>query len=314
MFPTLNLRHPSPPFSIAGPDLSYNLPPMPAPTKKFGLSDLRKARESGTKVPMLTCYDYTTARLMQEAGVPTLLVGDSAANVILGHPTTLPIPLKFIAQLCAAVRRGAPNCFVIGDMPFGSYQGSTARGVRNACKLVKLSGVDCVKLEVARSQLPIVHELADAGVAVMAHLGLRPQAVGILGGYRYQGRTADEAASILRLAIDMEHAGAAAILLEAVPPDVSQAVVDRTGIPVIGCGAGPACHGSVVVTHDLLGLTPQRPRFVDVVEDAATPLKRGYAEYVRRLTHGEYPAASHQYEMPSAEKDKFLRRLNAGEA
>lgn len=285
---------------------------MPALTKKFGLSDLRKARESGQKVPMLTCYDATTARLMQEAGVPMLLIGDSAANVILGHDTTIPIRQRFITDLCAAVRRGAPYCFVVGDMPFGSYQGSVGRGVRNACKLVKLSGVDCVKLEVARSQLRLVRELADAGVAVMAHLGLRPQAVGILGGYRYQGRTADEAVEILRLASDMEAAGAAAILLEAVPPDVSQAVVGRTTIPVIGCGAGPACHGSVVVTHDILGLTERRPRFADIVEDVATPLKRGYAEYARRLTSGEYPTPAQQYEMPPAEKTEFLKRIQSG--
>lgn len=260
---------------------------------------------------MLTCYDFTTARLMQEAGVPALLVGDSAANVILGHDTTLPISLSFISELAGAVRRGAPNCFVIGDMPFGSYQGSIGRGVKNACKLVKYSGVDCVKLEVARSQLPLVRELADAGVAVMAHLGLRPQAVGILGGYRFQGRTADEAGEILRLAIEMQEAGAAAILLEAVPPEVGQAVVDQTTLPVIGCGAGPACHGSVVVTHDILNLSARRPRFADMVEDVATPLKRGVSEYVRRLKAGEYPAAAHQYEMPAEEKTEFISRLKS---
>jgi 3-methyl-2-oxobutanoate hydroxymethyltransferase len=285
---------------------------MAALEKKFGLGDLRRARESGERVPMLTCYDYTSARLMQEAGVPVLLVGDSAANVILGHPTTRPVSLGFMTEIAAAVRRGAPNCFVVGDMPFGSYQGSVGRGVRNACRMVKLSAVDCVKLEVAPSQLRLVRELADAGVAVMAHLGLRPQAVGILGGYRYQGRTADEAAAIVKLAEDMERAGAAAILLEAVPPEVGQAVVDRTKIPVIGCGAGPACHGNVVVTHDLLGLTDHRPRFVDVLGDLASPFKTAVAEYAKRLTSKQYPAAQHQYDMPADEKDKFIKRNREG--
>src|SRR3954447_5621005 len=155
--------------------------------RKYTLNDLRAARASGTKVPMLTCYDFTTAKLMHEAGVPTLLVGDSAGNVILGHETTLPVPLHFMIQLAAAVRRGAPNAFLVADMPFGSYHGSTARAVRNVCRMVQKTGCDCVKLEVAASQLKLVRELADAGVAVMAHLGLRPQSVGVLGSYRTQG-------------------------------------------------------------------------------------------------------------------------------
>src|SRR5438876_11775232 len=158
--------------------------------RKFSLNDLRAARAGGAKLAMLTCYDYTTARLMEQAGVPMLLVGDSAGSVILGHESTLPTPLDFLIELTAAVRRGSSNCLLIGDMPFGSYQGSVARGVKNACKMVQRSHCDCVKLEVAGSHLRLVRELADAGLAVMAHLGLRPQAVGVLGGYKYQGRTA----------------------------------------------------------------------------------------------------------------------------
>src|SRR3712207_1078548 len=155
---------------------------------------------------MLTCYDYTTARLMQEAGVPTLLVGDSAANVVLGHPTTLPVSLSLMIELTAAVRRGAPMSFLVGDMPFGSYGGSVGRGVRNVSRMLKLSGCDCVKLEVSDGHAALVEALAGNGVAVMAHLGLRPQSVGLLGGYRYQGRTAAEAADIVRLAVRMQRA------------------------------------------------------------------------------------------------------------
>src|SRR3954470_16279966 len=220
--------------------------PVPAPStssKKFTLSDLRAARANGTKVPVLTCYDYTTARLMQEAGVPVLLVGDSAANVILGFETTLSVPLHFMIQIAAAVRRGAPQALVIADMPFGSYQGSPDRALRNVFRMVQLSGCDCVKLEAAESQLKAVKELSDAGVAIVAHLGLRPQAVGVLGGYKAQGRTAHDAAAIVELARRMQQAGAAGILLEAVPAEVAAAVVEATAVPVIGCGAGPACHG-----------------------------------------------------------------------
>ena len=276
--------------------------PLP---RKFTLQDLRAARADGMKVPMLTCYDYTTARLMQQAGVPAILVGDSAANVILGHETTLPVPLHFMIQIAAAVKRGAPLAFLVADMPFGSYHGSPGRAVRNVFRMVQLSGCDCVKIEAAESQLPAVRELADAGVAIMAHLGLRPQAVGVLGGYRAQGRTAEEAARIVRLAQEMEHAGAASILLEAVPPEVAQAVVDAISLPVIGCGAGPACHGHVVVTHDTLNLTPRPPRFAPQVADLATPMIHAFEAYVREVQSGAYPAPEHGYAMPQEEKAKF---------
>ncbi|HWB54499.1 MAG TPA: 3-methyl-2-oxobutanoate hydroxymethyltransferase, partial [Tepidisphaeraceae bacterium] len=259
--------------------------------------DLRAARESGRKVPMLTCYDYTTARLMEQAGVRALLVGDTAAAVILGHPSTLPAPLNFMIELTAAVRRGAPNSFGVADMPFGSYHASTAHGVKNVCKMVQLSQADCVKLEVARSHVTLVQRLADAGVAVMAHLGLRPQTVGLVGGYRFQGRNVREAEEIVRQAEEMQNAGAAAILLEAVPPEVGKAVVNATTLPVIGCGAGPACHGSVVVVQDLLGLTPRQPRFVPTDESAKNILLQAFSKYVEDVSTGRYPAERHQYQM-----------------
>lgn len=283
---------------------------MSALTRKFGINDLRGARESGTKVAMLTCYDFTTAGLMQEAGVPALLVGDSAGNVILGHDSTIPVKLSFMIELAAAVRRGAPQCFVVADMPFGSYQASVAQGVKNVCRMMQQSGCDCVKVEVGRGQRRLVRRLADAGIAVMVHLGLRPQAVRRLGGYRFQGRTADEAEEILDLSIAYEHDGASALLLEAVPGEISEAVVKSVGIPVIGCGAGPACDGHVLVTHDIVALTPRRPRFAPLIGDLAAPAKQFYAQYVREIAEGRYPAADeHAYEMPMEEKRKFIKRL-----
>jgi 3-methyl-2-oxobutanoate hydroxymethyltransferase len=287
------------------------------PKRKFTLNDLRAARANGTKVPVLTCYDFTTARLMEEAGIPALLVGDSAGNVILGFDTTLPVPLHFMIQITAAVRRGAPNAFVIADMPFGSYQGSASgsvgRAMRNVFRMVQLSGCDCVKLEAAESQLPAVRELADAGVAIMAHLGLRPQAVGVLGGYRAQGRSAEDAEGIVELSRRMEQSGAAAILLEAVPAEVAAAVVESVAIPVIGCGAGPACHGHVVVTHDTLGLTPRPPKFAPRLGDLATPMIQCFRDYAQRVTSGSYPAAEHGYEMPADEKKRFEQRNDSSQ-
>jgi len=262
------------------------------------MADLRAARDSGTKVPMLTCYDYTSARLMQEAGIPALLVGDSAANVILGHANTLPITLDFLIELTAAVRRGAPKCLLIADMPFGSFQASVAQGVKNVVRMVQLSGCDCVKIEAAGSHLRLVRRLSDAGIAVMAHVGLRPQSIGLLGEYKTQGRTAEDAERIIECSSSLAQAGAAAILLEAVPPDVSIAVVGAVSVPVIGCGAGPACHGYVFVAHDALGLTPRRPKFVPVLGDLATPTLEAFRTYVRMVRDGKYPAAEHNYEKP----------------
>jgi 3-methyl-2-oxobutanoate hydroxymethyltransferase len=278
---------------------------------KFTLNDLRAARTNGKKVAMLTCYDFTAARLMQEAGVPMLLVGDSAGNVVLGYPSTVPVSLSFMIEVTAAVRRGAPEALVVGDMPFGSYQESTAQGARNVIRMLKLTGCDCIKLEVAASHAKLVNRLSNAGVAVMAHLGLRPQTVGLMGGYRFQGRTAEQAEAIVADAIKMQDAGAAALLLEAVPPEVSEAVVRKTSIPVIGCGAGPACHGSVLVTNDLLGLSTVRPRFAPLLQDVSGTLKSIYAEYVRQLVVGQYPAVEHVYEMPMEEKSKFLTAMKA---
>jgi 3-methyl-2-oxobutanoate hydroxymethyltransferase len=279
--------------------------PTPLPAK-FTLNDLRAARTTGKKIAMLTCYDFTTATLMHQVGVPSILVGDSAANVILGHNSTVPVSLGFMIEITAAVRRGAPDAFLIGDMPFGSYQASVGQGVRNASRMLKLSGCDCIKLEVADSHARLVHRLAEAGVAVMAHIGLRPQSVGLLGGYKFQGRTHQQAEMIVSSAMTMQDAGAAALLIEAVPPEVAQAVVQSTNIPVIGCGAGPACHGSVIVTHDGLGLTSHRPRFAPLLQNVSEPLIAAFTQYVQLVSSGDYPATENQYEMPADEKVKFL--------
>lgn len=287
---------------------------MPAAlTKKFTLSDFRSARSAGQKVAMLTCYDFTTARLMQEAGVPMLLVGDSAANVVLGYDSTLPVTLDFMIEITRAVRRGAPLSFVVGDMPFGSYHASRADAVRNVVRMVKETGCDAVKLEVSDNHDSVIRALADAGVAVIAHLGLKPQAVGLLGGYRFQGRTAGEAREIVGSALQMEDAGAAAILLEAVPPEIAKAVVEQTRVPIIGCGAGPACHACVIVTQDGLGLTPHRPRFVPTLTELAAPLKDAFGIYVESVANGTYPAPEHDYVMPPSEKSAFLKAMEEQE-
>lgn len=278
--------------------------------EKITLSHLRAARESAEKIPMLTCYDHWTARLMHDAGIPAILVGDSAANVILGHPSTLPVSLEFMIEITAAVRRGAPNAFLVGDMPFGSYQQSVAQGVASVCSMIQRTNCDMVKLEVEEEHLPLVRALSAAGVAVMAHLGLKPQSVGLLGGYKFQGRTAIEAQKILALSLQMQQSGASMILLEAVPPEVSSAVVAAVNVPVIGCGAGPACHGCVMVTHDALGLTSHRPKFVPKLAELAAPYRDAFGRYLEEVRTGLYPGPEHQYSMPASEAAKLSSWLS----
>src|SRR5687768_2089235 len=242
----LSMSLESPPLD-AGHKSGPGTPRTPRPLgAKVTLRDLDAARRDGRAMAMLTCYDFTTATVMQAAGVPLLLVGDSAAVTILGFESTVHIRQPVLQELTAAVRRGAPLAYLVADMPFGSYHADEGQAIDNVCEMVRTTGCDAVKLEVVGRQAELVRRLADAGVAVWAHLGLRPQSAARTG-YRTQGKTAEAARQIVADARRMADAGAAAILLEAVPPQVSEAVVEAVPVPVIGCGAGPACCGHVVV-------------------------------------------------------------------
>lgn len=246
---------------------------------------------------MLTCYDYTTATHMRAAGVPMILVGDSAGSVVLGHATTLPTPLSFLIELTAAVKRGHPECFLMADLPFGSYHESVAQGMRSIIRMIQRGQPDAVKLEVTDAHLPVVKAASEAGVAVVAHIGLRPQAVGVLGGYKTQGRTEAAAEELVDLAVRCQEAGAVALLLEAVPSEAAGRVVDATALPVIGCGAGPRCHAHVVVTPDLLGLSGHRPKFVPADHDLSGAVRGAIKDWVVAVASGAYPGAEHEYRM-----------------
>ena len=279
------------------------------PSPRFTLDSLRNAMREGKKTPMLTCYDYSTARIMAQAGVPMILVGDSAASVILGHPSTLPVSLEFMIEITAAVRRGAPDAFLVADMPFGSYQASIEQGVNNVVTMVQKTGCDCVKMEVSEYHLPLVTALTAAGVAIMGHIGLKPQSVNLLGGYKTQGKTVLQAMEIVRQAVELEMAGAVALLVEAVPPAVSAEIVKRTHVPVIGCGAGSACHGCVIVTHDGIGMTDKRPRFVPELGNLADPMRKAFDLYISMVRRGDYPAKAHDYAILPGEVEEFKRLL-----
>ncbi len=246
----------------------------------------------GEKFPCLTCYDATTARWLERAGVPVLLVGDTAAEMILGLPGTIHAPLDFLIALTAAVKRGAPTTHVMGDMPFMSYQADEAEGIRNAGRFITDGRADSVKLEVDGTFARLVDRMARAGIPVVAHIGCRPQQVKKHGGYRSVGRTAAEARQMVDDAVAMEAAGAVMLLIEAAPNEVSQRIVERTSIPVIGCGGGPACHGQIVVLQDLLGLTDWQPAFATPITAMGQSLIAAAETWIRKVRTsdlGEHP-------------------------
>jgi 3-methyl-2-oxobutanoate hydroxymethyltransferase len=235
--------------------------------------------------------------------VPVLLVGDTAAEMILGLPGTIHAPLEFLLTLTTAVKRGAPNCLVIGDMPFMSYQADEAEGVRNAGRFLTDGRADAVKLEVDRTFASLVEKMARAGIPVVAHIGARPQQSKMRGGYGSVGRTADEARHMLADAIAMEQAGAVMLLIEACPNEVSQRIVESTSIPLIGCGGGPACHGQIVVLQDLLGLTSWQPPFAQPVAHLGEALTAAAGRWVHNVRSGSL--GEHPYAMSPEERRKF---------
>ncbi len=268
---------------------------------------IQRAAREGLKFACLTCYDATTARWLERAGVPVLLVGDTAAEMILGFPNTLHAPLDFMIMLTAAVKRGAPRCLVMADMPFMSYQADDAEGVRNAGRFMTEGVADCVKLEVDRSFAPLVTRLARAGIPVVAHIGSRPQHAKVQGGYYAAGKTAQGAVDLVEDARVMLDAGATMLLIEATPVEVTAEIVKRSTVPVIGCGAGSACHGQVVVTSDLLGLTPRQPPFaLPLVQmgEMLDGMAKLWRERVRSGMLGEHP-----YSLSEEEAVEFRRRM-----
>jgi 3-methyl-2-oxobutanoate hydroxymethyltransferase len=266
------------------------------------LRTLRQWVQQRRRFAMLTCYDATTAGWLWRGGVRTLLVGDTAAQVILGHDSTLPAKMRFMLEITAAVRRGAPDAFVMADMPFGSYQAGDDRAVRNAVRFVQDAGADAVKLEVDASHAPLVQRLSRAGVPVVAHVGSRPQQVRAKGGYTAEGRTRAQAMRIIDDAGLMLESGAAMVLIEAVPNEVSIEVVKlaekRSPVaPVIGCGAGAACHGHVVVLQDLLGMTPWQPPFAPPMANVGERIADAARTWAQKIDRGEYLRDDHPYKM-----------------
>ncbi len=267
----------------------------PATGRRVTTKDLAAAKERGEKWPMITAYDALTAGLFDAAGIPVMLVGDSAAMVVYGHDSTIPVTVDDLIPLVAAVVRGSKRAMVVADLPFGSYQESPQQALATATRFMKETGAHAVKLEGGERVLPHVEFLTSAGIPVMAHLGLTPQSVHQLGGYKVQGR--GEAGQRLILdAKHMEQAGAFAAVLEVVPADLAEAATRAVSIPTIGIGAGPHTDAQVLVWQDMAGLTPGRPpKFVKQYADLRSVLTGAVQTWAGEVVAGTYPAPEHEY-------------------
>ncbi len=278
--------------------------------KKVTTLTLRQKKEHGEPITMLTAYDYPTALTMDEAGVDAILVGDSLGMVVLGYENTLPVTMEDMLHHCRAVARGAKTALRIGDMPFMSYQVSTEEAVRNAGRFLQEGGMDAVKLEGGHERSEAIRTITAAGIPVMGHIGLTPQSVNQLGGFRPQGKSAIAAKRLLEDALRLEDAGCFSIVLESVPARLGALITQKLTIPTIGIGAGAGCDGQVLVTHDLLGLFERfTPKFVKKYADLHGEMQRAFAEYIADVQVKSFPAAEHTVEMKDDEWTELLNSL-----
>ena len=257
------------------------------------IHDLKAWKAEGRRFTMLTAYDFPTARILDRAGIPVLLVGDSVGNNVLGYPHTLPVTMEEMLHHTRAVARGAERAMVVGDLPFLSYQVSLEEGVRNAGRLVKEGGAHAVKLE--GPQLDLVHRLVEIGIPVMAHVGLTPQSVHGLGGYKVQGR-GEAAHRVTEQAQQLEKAGAFSIVLEAMPSDLAAEITRALEIPTIGIGAGPHCDAQVLVINDLLGINERVPKLAKKYADLRSVITEAAETFVREVDQGRFPDEDHSYD------------------
>jgi 3-methyl-2-oxobutanoate hydroxymethyltransferase len=256
---------------------------------------------------MLTAYDYSSALLVDQAKIDVILVGDSLAMVMMGLESTVPVTMEEMLHHCRAVSKGAQRALLVGDMPFMSFQADTAEAVRNAGRFLKEGAMEAVKLEGGKEAVPTVKAIINAGIPVMGHIGLTPQSVSKLGGYRVQGKSSAAALSLLQDAIAMESAGCFSIVLEAVPAPVAKIISERLEIPIIGIGAGPECDGQVLVYHDLLGLFDRfTPKFVKQYANLNEVIHLALRAYADDVSSHQFPADEHTYPIEEGELEKFL--------
>ncbi len=263
---------------------------------KNTVATVQEQKQNGDRITMLTCYDYSMARLMDEAGINTLLIGDSLGMTILGYEDTLSVTMEDMIHHSAAVARGAKNALLVCDMPFMSYQVSVEDAVRNAGRLMKEGRANMVKLEGGASVCPQIEAIVKASIPVCAHLGLTPQSINAFGGFKVQGKTTDAARQIVEDAKAVERAGASMVVLEGIPAPLAELITRTLSIPTIGIGAGAACDGQVLVYQDMLGMFEDiRPKFVKTFADTGSFMKKAFADYISEVKSGVFPAAEHTY-------------------
>lgn len=278
--------------------------------KKLMIHDFYRMKEKNEKITWLTSYDYPTAQFAEAAGIDMLLVGDSLGMCVYGYDSTIPVTMDQCIVHCQAVRAGAPNTFVVGDMPFMSYQTSDSDAVFNAGRFIKEAQVDAIKLEGGKRITSRIEAIVDAGILVIGHMGLTPQSSGQLGGHKAQGRTAQSAKVLIDDAFEVERAGAQMLLLEAVPPEVAGIITRNLNIPVLSIGAGVECDGQLLIVSDLIGqFQAFTPKFVKKYANVAQVITKAMEEYVKDVRSGDFPQDEHCYRMIKGEEEKFLKMM-----
>lgn len=273
---------------------------------KKTVSTLQQAKENGQKITMLTAYDYSTAKLMDEAGIDMILVGDSLGNVILGYEDTISVTMEDMIHHGAAVSRGVKETMVVVDMPFMSYRISVEEAVTNAGRLMKEGRANAVKLEGGKSVCPQIKAITQAGIPVVAHLGLTPQSINALGGYKVQGKSEDAAKKLLEDALAVQEAGAFALVLECVPTKLASLITKKLTIPTIGIGAGNECDGQVLVYQDMLGMfSDYVPKFVKQFAQVGEIMKKAFSDYKEEVASGAFPAEKNSYKIDDEVIDKL---------
>ena len=279
--------------------------------RKVTILDLQAKKERRKPITMLTAYDYPTALLVDRAGMDVILVGDSLAMVVLGHENTLSVTMDEMIHHCKAVSKGARSPFLVGDMPFMSYQISKTEAVTNAGRFLKEGGMEAVKLEGGQEMVETIRAIVDAGIPVMGHIGLTPQSISKLGGYRVQGRDIEAARKLLDDAIALGEAGCFSIILEAIPDRLAKLITERASVPTIGIGAGPHCDGQVLVIHDLIGLFDRfTPKFVKKYTDVNAQILKALQEFTEEVKSGTFPTAEHSYSISDEVFEALLAEID----
>lgn len=274
--------------------------------QKVTIAALQKKKETGKKITMMTAYDYPTANLVDQAGIDTILVGDSLGMVMLGYESTVPVTMDEMIHHCKAVSRGAKNSFIIGDMPFMSYQVSVEDAIHNAGRFIKEAGCESVKLEGGSEMAHVVKAIVDMGIPVCGHIGLTPQTATKLSGYKVQGKDAEGAKELLQSAKDLEEAGAFIIVMECIPDILASRITKELNIPTIGIGAGKNCDGQVLVYHDLVGLFERfTPKFVKQYLNLSPQIKDALVQFKKDVEIGTFPGPEHSFVMKTEETEKI---------